>query len=593
MLRTHTCGQLRASDEGMDVHLCGWVHVRRDHGGVVFIDLRDRYGITQVTFNPLTAQHAWDVVNTARPEYVLLVKGKVVLRPEDMVNKKIATGEVEIEAQEVTVLNTSKTPPFEVAEGDGKEISVNEEVRMEYRYIDMRRKRVLKNFILRHKIIAFIRRYLDGVNFLEVETPILTKSTPEGARDYLVPSRLHLGQFYALPQSPQQYKQLLMIGGIDRYFQIARCFRDEDQRGERQPEFTQLDIEMSFIEQEDILALIEDLFTKLVEEFAPHKKIKCKPWQRLTYDTAMLKYGVDKPDLRFDLEIVDISENVRECGFQVFADAIKQGGVVRAINAKGAGSFARSEIDELTEFVKKFGAHGLAYIIVREEGQLHSPIIKFLGAQCAEEIVKTMNAETGDTIFFGAGNKFIVQESLGNLRGELAKRLNLIDNNELAFAFVVDFPLFEEEKKGEFFAPSHHMFTAPKTQDIPLLDTAPQNAKCLQHDVVLNGHEVAGGSIRIHDSELQSTIFKLIGFSKEQEQYFAHMIKAFTYGAPPHGGIASGLDRLIMILADEENIREVMYFPKNQKAQDVLMGAPAGVAKSQLDELGIRVVESL
>jgi len=586
MHRTHTCGELNKKDVKKKATLAGWVHSRRDHGGLIFIDLRDRYGLTQIAFDPKRSKKAWQEADKARPEYVIKVTGVVKDRPKDMVNKKLPTGEIEIDAQEMEVLHTAATPPFEI----DKDEDVNEDVRLEFRYLDMRRNRLKNNIIARAKIIKFIRAFLDKENFVEIETPILTKSTPEGARDYLVPSRLHPGKFYALPQSPQQYKQLLMVGGMDRYYQIARCFRDEDQRGDRQPEFTQLDMEMSFVERDDVLDLTEEMFTSLVKELYPKKKFLKEPWPRLKYNEVMLKYGLDKPDLRFGMEIEDISDMVKDSDFGVFKDAIKSGGVVRALSAEGAAKFSRSQIDELTEYVKQFGAKGLAYIIV-EDGGLKSPIIKFLGEKSAKEIVKKFGAKAGDIIFFGAGKEMIARESLGELRKELARRLELIDKDILAFAFIVDFPLFEEEKEGNHFAPSHHMFTTPRPEDVELLDKDPHQVKSWQYDMVLNGYEVGGGSIRIHDAALQKKIFELIGFSKDRQKEFSHMLRAFDYGAPPHGGIAPGLDRLAMILQDEPNIREVIAFPKNQRAEDKTMQAPSVVEDKQLKEAHIRVVK--
>ena len=602
MYRTHTCGQLAKKEINKTVELAGWVHRRRDHGGIIFIDLRDRYGLTQLTFDPDVDKKAWQEADKLRSEWVIRIKGKVVARPDNMVNKKLKTGEIEVDCSELKILSESKTPPFEIDEEKAKE--AKEEIRMKYRYLDLRRQDAMDIMIKRHKFIKFIRDYLSKLNFVEIETPILSKSTPEGARDFLVPARLQLGKFYALPQSPQQYKQLLMIAGADKYFQIAKCFRDEDTRGDRQAEFTQLDLEMSFIEQDDILNLTEDLFTQAIEKIFPEKKILSKPWPRFDYDDVMLKYGIDKPDLRFGLEIMDFSEEVKNCGFKVFADVVKGGGLVRAICATGAAKFSRAQIDNLTEFVKKYGAKGLAYIVIegtedkkggiRKEGniKLKSPIVKFLGDKVAKEIVKKINGKPGDIIFFGAGDKKTVCESLAHLRNELGKMLNLIDQNKIALAFVLNFPLFEEELEDGHFAPSHHMFTAPKKEDAKLLEKNPAKVRSYQHDMVGNGVELGGGSTRIHDGKLQEKIFDLIGFSKQRKKQFSHFLRAFEYGVPPHGGIAPGIDRILMVLMNKNSIRDVMAFPKTGDGRDVMMDAPNDVDEKQLKELGIRVTRN-
>ena len=459
---------------------------------------------------------------------------------------------------------------------------------MKYRYLDLRKKESMDVIVKRHEFISFIRDYLNKRSFVEVETPILSKSTPEGARDYLVPSRLQQGCFYALPQSPQQYKQLLMIGGTDRYFQIAKCFRDEDTRGDRQAEFTQLDVEMSFVEIEDVLSLTEEMFTKAIDEIFPEKKLLAKPWPRLDYDDVMLRYGTDKPDLRFGLEIQDLSELVDGCDFKVFADAISEGGVVRAICAKGAAEFSRAQIDELTELARENGAKGLAYIVVEESG-LKSPILKFLGDEMAQKIVKLLGAEKGDIIFFGADKVSVVRESLSAVRNELGKRLDLIDENIVALAFVKNFPLFEEEKENDHYAPSHHMFTSPRKEDIELLEKSPGKVKSYQYDIVANGYEVGGGSIRIHDRKLQEKVFDLIGFDDERKKMFSHFLRAFEYGVPPHGGIAPGIDRMLMVLMGKKSIRDVMAFPKTGDGRDLAMEAPSEVEQKQLDELHIQI----
>ncbi len=588
MLRTHTCGELRKEDVGREVVLAGWVHRRRDHGGIIFIDLRDRYGLTQIKFDPEINKNAWQEGDKLRNEWVIQAKGQVVARPAEMVNKKLKTGEIEVEVKEVEIFSQAKTPPFELE--SEKKVKVREEVRMKYRYLDLRRKEMMEVMIKRHQLIKFIRDYLSGRGFLEIETPVLTKSTPEGARDFLVPSRLQPGKFYALPQSPQQYKQLLMLSGVDKYFQIARCFRDEDTRGDRQAEFTQLDIEMSFAERDDILNLVEDLFTQAIEKLFPEKKIMQKPWPRLDYDEVMLKYGIDKPDLRFGLEIRDLTELVAGCGFKVFADAVAGGGVVRALTATGAAKFSRSQIDELTALAQKHGAKGLAYIIVKEGGELQSPIVKFLGDDLAARIVKEMEAKPGDIIFFGADKRSVVCEVLGQVRLELGRRLNLIDSDLLALAFVVNFPLFEEELEDGHYAPSHHMFTMPVKEDIPLLDTDPTKVRSYQYDLVGNGYEIGGGSLRIYDPELQEKIFDLIGFDEAKKKQFTHFLRAFSYGVPPHGGIAPGLDRVLMVLLNKSSIREVIAFPKTGDGRDLVMEAPSTVEEEQLKELHLKIV---
>ncbi len=587
MLRSHTCGELNKKNKEEAVKLAGWVHRRRDHGGVIFIDLRDRYGLVQIKFDPDKNKKAWREADKLRNEWVVQVEGIVAERPGEMVNEKMKTGEIEVEAAKITVLNSSKTPPFELEEE--KKIDVKEEKRMEFRYVDLRRNENVKILQKRHQFVKYLKDYLSGEDFLEVETPYLGKSTPEGARDFLVPSRLHPGEFYALVQSPQQYKQFLMIAGVDKYFQLARCFRDEDTRGDRQAEFTQLDIEQSFVEREDMLQLIEKMLTEAIEKVFPEKEIMFKPWKRIDHDEALLKYGTDRPDLRFGLEIEDLTEEVKGCGFKVFADAAEKGGVVRAICAKKGAGFSRGDIDNLTQFVSEFGAKGLAYIVVKENGGLQSPIVKFLGEELSGKIVEKMKAESGDIIFFGADKEEVVCEALGELRRELARKLDLIDKNKIALALVVNFPLFVWEH-GQL-APSHHMFTAPKEGDEKLLDTEPEKARCQQYDVVANGCEVAGGSLRIHKKEIQEKVFDLIGFDEQKKKQFNHFLKAFEYGAPPHGGIALGLDRLLMLLLGKSSIRDVMAFPKTGDGRDLTMQAPSEISKDQLEELNIEVKE--
>jgi len=587
MYKTHTCGELRIKDVGKSVKLAGWVHRRRDHGGVTFIDLRDRFGLTQIVLNPEISPEAHQLAEAIRMEWVIQVEGNVRRRPEGAENPNLPTGEIEIEVHKLNILNPAKTPPFLI----NKDEEADENTRLKYRYLDLRREKMRKNIELRHRVVKFIRDYLDQRGFLEIETPILFKTTPEGARDYLVPSRVHPGEFYALPQSPQQLKQLLMVAGIERYFQIARCFRDEDQRGDRQPEFTQLDVEMSFVEREDVMNLIEDLFTKMVAEVVPEKRILFTPFPRLKYQEAMDRFGKDNPDIRFGMELVNISDLANKSGFSVFDQVIQNGGSVRGINAKGLGDYTRKQIDELTEFVKQFGAKGLAYIAYTSEGEIRSTFAKFLSPQLQEAIFERMNAEKGDLLLFVADKLEIVYEALGRLRVYLAEKLNLLDPNVLAFCWVIDFPYVvwnEEEKRWD---PSHHLFTSPMPEDIPLLDIDPAKARGQQYDLVLNNYEIGGGSIRIHDRRLQEKVFKLIGLDPDvARERFGHMLEAFEYGTPPHGGIAPGIDRICMILAGEPNIREVIAFPKNQAARDVMADAPSPVEEKQLEELHIRVV---
>ena len=589
MYKTHTCGELRPSHIGQQVALAGWIHRRRDHGGVTFIDLRDRWGLIQVVANPATSATAHQAAIDARSEWVVQVEGVVRRRPQGMENPSLATGEIEVEVQALRVLNPARTPPFPINE----ETEVDESVRLKYRYLDLRRARLQRVLELRHRLVKYIRDFLDARGFWEVETPILFKTTPEGARDYLVPSRVHPGQFYALPQSPQQLKQLLMVAGVERYFQIARCFRDEDLRGNRQPEFTQLDLEMSFVEREDVMALVEELFTSLVDKLVPDMHLLAKPWPRLTYAEAMERFGKDSPDIRFGLELKNITDLAQGCGFKVFQNAAASEGHVRGLNAKGCAGFSRKDIDELTAYAASFGAKGLAYLAIDPSGEVRSSFSRFLSPERIQELRERLEAEPGDLLLFVADRPPVVYESLARLRTHLGDRLGLRDPNVLAFCWVVDFPFVtwvEEEKRWD---PSHHLFTSPMPEDVPLLDSDPGKARGQQYDMVLNDLEVGGGSIRIHDRKLQERVFQLIGLEPEvAQERFGHMLEAFEYGTPPHGGIAPGIDRICMILAKEPDIREVIAFPKNQAARDIMAGAPSPAQEKQLEELHIRLREA-
>jgi aspartyl-tRNA synthetase len=586
MYKTHTCGELRGAHAGQEVTVAGWVHRRRDHGGVIFLDLRDRYGLVQITINPNLSRETLDVVANVRMEWVLQVTGTVQKRPAGMENPRMKTGEIELIAETVHVLNPAKTLPFLVS---GENDLPDENTRLKYRYLDLRRERMSRNMVLRHKVVKFMRDFLDKQDFIEIETPILFKATPEGARDYLVPSRLYPGQFYALPQSPQQLKQLLMVAGMDRYFQIARCFRDEDLRGDRQPEFTQLDLEMSFVERDDVLALVEQLYTDMIPVVTPHKKMLATPWPKFSHKEVLERYGTDKPDLRFGLELIDVSDLFAKSEFRVFQSAIESGGVIKCIVAPGCADYSRKDVDALTESAKALGAKGLATIAVTGEG-LKGTAAKFVTAEEAEAVKSRTGAKEGDLILFAADQRAVVNKVLGGLRVIFRDRLKLADPNLLAFAWVVDFPMFAWNEEEQKWDAEHHPFTMPQMEDLPKFETNPGEILSDAYDMVCNGYEMASGSIRIHRSDIQLRVFQLLGLSGDQiEQKFGHMLEAFEYGAPPHGGMAPGIDRLVMVLADEPNIREVIAFPKNQAGRDVMADAPSEVEPRQLKDLHIEI----
>lgn len=581
--RSHHCVVLGKDMAGQHVILCGWVSKRRDHGGLIFIDLRDRSGIVQIVVDPDTAGSSFKTAEDIRNEYVIKVSGTVRMRDEATVNANIATGMIEVMAEEIEVLNSAKTPPFYIQDN----IDTDENLRLKYRYLDLRRPEMQRNLILRHKVTKLMRDYLDSRDFLEIETPMLTKSTPEGARDYLVPSRVNPGKFYALPQSPQIFKQLLMVAGMERYFQIARCFRDEDLRADRQPEFTQLDMEMSFMEVDEILELMEGLIAYIFEG-ALGKKIQV-PFQRLTWDEAMDRYGSDKPDLRFGMELINMVEAVKDSDFKVFNTIIENGGIVKAINVKGYAAIPRRELDGLVDFVGIYGAKGLAWMQIQEDGSVKSPIAKFFSEAHLANILKTAAAEPGDLLLFVADKPAVVAQALGALRIEMAKRRNLIDHDALAFTWVVDFPMFEYDEEEKRYVAMHHPFTAPRDEDLPLLQTDPGKVYAKAYDMVLNGTEIGGGSIRIHRRDVQKQVFSAIGLTDEQAaEKFGFMMNAFEYGAPPHGGLAFGLDRLIMIMAQRDSIRDVIAFPKTQSAACLMTQAPNDVDEKQLRELHIK-----
>ena len=583
MRRTHHCGELGADDVDKEVVLMGWVHRRRDHGGVIFVDLRDREGLTQVVFNPLVDKKIHAKAHAIRNEYVLAVRGKVDPRPAEMVNPKLKTGEIEVAVTELKILNAAKTPPFLIED----EIDASETVRLKYRHLDLRRSAMQKNLILRHQVTAAVREYLNKNSFLDLETPFLTRSTPEGARDYLVPSRVNPGEFYALPQSPQIFKQLFMISGFDRYYQIVRCFRDEDLRADRQPEFTQIDIEMSFVGEEDVMSLAEDMMAQLFKRVLG---IKLKrPFAQVTYDEAVGRYGLDKPDTRFGLELKDISDIVAGSNFKVFANAVKKGGIVKALNAKGCIDFSRKEIDDLTDFVAVYRAKGMAWIKVKEN-EWQSPIVKFFSDEEKKALIERINMEPGDLIFFVADQPKGVNEALGHLRNHLGKTLGLVDEKEYHFLWVTRFPMFEYDETEKRLQALHHPFTSPLEEDYERLKDEPLAVKSRAYDLVLNGFEIGGGSIRIHQRSIQEKIFKTLNMDRKTYQgKFGFLLEALDSGAPPHGGIAIGHDRLVMLMCGESSIRDVIAFPKTQKAACLLTQAPSEASKIQLDELYLKL----
>ncbi|HDJ2893139.1 TPA: aspartate--tRNA ligase [Staphylococcus aureus] len=583
--RTTYCGLVTEAFLGQEITLKGWVNNRRDLGGLIFVDLRDREGIVQVVFNPAFSEEALKIAETVRSEYVVEVQGTVTKRDPETVNPKIKTGQVEVQVTNIKVINKSETPPFSINE---ENVNVDENIRLKYRYLDLRRQELAQTFKMRHQITRSIRQYLDDEGFFDIETPVLTKSTPEGARDYLVPSRVHDGEFYALPQSPQLFKQLLMISGFDKYYQIVKCFRDEDLRADRQPEFTQVDIEMSFVDQEDVMQMGEEMLKKVVKEV---KGVEINgAFPRMTYKEAMRRYGSDKPDTRFEMELIDVSQLGRDMDFKVFKDTVQNDGEIKAIVAKGAAEqYTRKDMDALTEFVNIYGAKGLAWVKVVEDG-LTGPIGRFFETENVETLLTLTGAEAGDLVMFVADKPNVVAQSLGALRVKLAKELGLIDETKLNFLWVTDWPLLEYDEDAKRYVAAHHPFTSPKEADIAKLGTAPEEAEANAYDIVLNGYELGGGSIRIHDGELQEKMFEVLGFTKEQAQeQFGFLLDAFKYGAPPHGGIALGLDRLVMLLTNRTNLRDTIAFPKTASATCLLTNAPGEVSDKQLEELSLRI----
>jgi aspartyl-tRNA synthetase len=587
-LRTHNLGELRDSDIAKKVTLSGWVHKRRDHGNLIFVDLRDRYGLTQLVFDPEISSSSHSQAEALRSEWNIGIKGYVRARGEGLTNPKLKTGKIEIAVEEITIYSSAKTPPFSIADDTSQ---VNEDLRLTYRYLEMRKGELLENLKLRHKLTLATRQFLDNEHFIEIETPILTKSTPEGARDYIVPSRVHPSKFYALPQSPQIYKQITMIGGVDRYFQICKCFRDEDLRADRQPEFTQIDCEMSFVKQEDILELMEKLIQKQFKTCL-NQDIST-PFAIMSHADAMQNYGTDRPDTRFGMLLKDISAVAKKSDFSVFKNQLEIGGVIKMICVPGGSTLSRRQIDEYTKFVSDFGLKGLAYMKMNEDG-LNSNIIKFFNDECQAELISLSGAKLGDLLLFAADKKEVVNQALDHLRRKLADDLNLYKKDDLNFLWITDFPLFNIDKETQGYTSEHHPFTMPHPQDLEYLETDPLKVRSLSHDIVLNGYEIGGGSIRIHDQKMQHKIFEILGLStNEIQDKFGFLLEALSFGTPPHGGIAFGLDRIAMIMSNSPSIKEVIAFPKTQKGQDQMMRCPSSVDKQQLEELNIKTIKPI